>query len=409
MRLLFLIAIVTVQYGVYAQRPMPAGGPPPWAKIIDVDRSGKIEQEEFRAAGDAFFRKHDRNANGLLDLAEIPGRRPPGAPEGPRMPGPERQPMPMNEVPPFLFLERGEGDLTKARFDERSNLRFIEIDVNGDRAIDFEEIKAVRPDDRQPRDTTAMAKFIGAEMRFGDKQIKGAPFSAETVREESKRLFDGTLVKTESKGQIYRDREGRVRQELPFESINGFPVLGRDDQPLRLIHIVDPAAGKAVSLNYLSKTYFDIPFQKSSPLTPKDEPQDAKTESLGKQTVEGVTAEGTRTTIEIPVGRIGNDKPIFVVTERWFSPDLQMVVLSRHTDPFIGEVTFRLFNIKLGEPAADLFKVPADFKQATPERVRRPNREPRPDPDVLPGSNLPRVVKPGVRMRPDDDRPNRPF
>ena len=78
---------------------------------------------------------------------------------------------------------------------------------------------------------------------------------------------------------------------------------------------------------------------------------------------EGVSVEGTRTTFEIPAGQIGNDKPIAVVTEKWFSPELQVVVLSRHVDPIAGEHIFRLVNIKKSEPAADLFVVPGDFKK----------------------------------------------
>ena len=84
-----------------------------------------------------------------------------------------------------------------------------------------------------------------------------------------------------------------------------------------------------------------------------------------------MTAEGTRTTIEVPAGEIGNDKPIFVVTEKWFSPELQMVILSKHTDPFIGEVTFRLVNIKLGEPLPALFKVPNDYNFFDIEKNRK--------------------------------------
>lgn len=383
-----IIAIALAATFAAAQGPRPGGGPPPWARVVDVNANGKIEREEYREAAETFFTKSDRNGNRILEQSELP-KRPgpdgprPGGPEGPRRPvgidGPRRPGGPDGpradlEVPPsFLFLLRGASNLTKAEFDEQSTRRFNEIDTNSDGAIDMQEIRTVRPpDDRQgPPDNPAMAKFIGAEMRFGDKQVKGAPFSAETLREESKRLFDGSLVKNQTRGKIYRDGEGRIRQEMPLDSINGFPVLGRDNEPLTLIHIVDHIAGKAMSLNYSSKTFFDVPFLKDPPLTPKEEPQDAKVESLGKQTFDGVTVEGTRTTIEIPVGQIGNEKPVLVVTEKWFSPELQMIVMSKHTDPFIGEVIFRLVNIKLGEPGADLFKVPADFKQV----------EPRPRPD----------------------------
>ena len=44
-----------------------------------------------------------------------------------------------------------------------------------------------------------------------------------------------------------------------------------------------------------------------------------KTESLGTQTMEGVPVQGTRTTMTIPAGQMGNEQPIQIVTERWYS------------------------------------------------------------------------------------------
>jgi len=92
-----------------------------------------------------------------------------------------------------------------------------------------------------------------------------------------------------------------------------------------------------------------------------DEEQNGQTESLGTQVIEGVKAEGTRITSTIPAGSIGNDQPIQTVTERWYSPELQMVVMSKRSDPRVGETTFRLSNINRAEPAATLFQVPADY------------------------------------------------
>jgi len=88
----------------------------------------------------------------------------------------------------------------------------------------------------------------------------------------------------------------------------------------------------------------------------------AKTEALGAATIEGLPAQGTRTTVTIASGAIGNEAPIQVVTERWYSADLQMVVLSRSSDPRSGEAVTRLTNVSRSEPAAALFQVPADFK-----------------------------------------------
>lgn len=89
--------------------------------------------------------------------------------------------------------------------------------------------------------------------------------------------------------------------------------------------------------------------------------ENARNESLGKQSIEGVEAEGTRKTVQIPAGEIGNERPIEIVFERWYSPDLQLVVMTTRTDPRFGETTYRLTNISRIEPAPELFQVPADY------------------------------------------------
>ena len=91
------------------------------------------------------------------------------------------------------------------------------------------------------------------------------------------------------------------------------------------------------------------------------EPSEAKSESLGQQTIEGLQATGTRTTRIIAAGVIGNDQPIDIVSETWYSPELQMVVMSKHSDPQIGETTYRLTNIQRGAPPQSLFEVPATY------------------------------------------------
>jgi hypothetical protein len=93
----------------------------------------------------------------------------------------------------------------------------------------------------------------------------------------------------------------------------------------------------------------------------KKDPKNTRTESLGKQTVEGVECEGTRMITTIPAGEIGNELPIEVVFERWYSPELQTVVMSKQSDPRFGENTYRLTNINRSEPPHSLFEVPADY------------------------------------------------
>jgi len=84
-------------------------------------------------------------------------------------------------------------------------------------------------------------------------------------------------------------------------------------------------------------------------------------ESLPPQMVNGAMAEGTRTTETIPVGKIGNDRAISIVNERWFSDDLQMLVKSTSSDPRFGDTTYQLTNIVQTSPDPSLFQVPADY------------------------------------------------
>lgn len=88
----------------------------------------------------------------------------------------------------------------------------------------------------------------------------------------------------------------------------------------------------------------------------------SKSEPLGQQVIQGLTADGTRETSTIEAGAIGNDRPINVVSERWYSNELQTAVLTTRTDPRTGEETFRLTNVRRGEPGADLFMLPPGYQ-----------------------------------------------
>jgi TonB family protein len=85
------------------------------------------------------------------------------------------------------------------------------------------------------------------------------------------------------------------------------------------------------------------------------------TEQLGKDTVEGVECEWTRAVTTMPAGAIGNERPIEMVNETWRSPELQMMILSKRSDPRFGETTYRVTNISRSEPDAALFQIPSEY------------------------------------------------
>jgi hypothetical protein len=84
-------------------------------------------------------------------------------------------------------------------------------------------------------------------------------------------------------------------------------------------------------------------------------------EDLGVRNQNGVLAAGTRATVTIPQGAIGNNRDIHVVNERWYSDELQMLVKSVNSDPRFGESSYQLTNVVRGEPDAALFRIPADY------------------------------------------------
>ena len=92
---------------------------------------------------------------------------------------------------------------------------------------------------------------------------------------------------------------------------------------------------------------------------------ETRTEELGTQNIEGVDAEGTRTITTIPAGAIGNERPIEITYEKWYSKELQLVVMSKHNDPRFGEQTYRLTNIVRSEPDPSLFTPPQGYKLIT--------------------------------------------
>jgi hypothetical protein len=50
-----------------------------------------------------------------------------------------------------------------------------------------------------------------------------------------------------------------------------------------------------------------------------------------------------------------------VVDEVWYSPDLQMNLITKHIDPRGGETTLRITSIIRSEPDPALFQVPKGF------------------------------------------------
>lgn len=227
--------------------------------------------------------------------------------------------------------------------------------------------------------------------------VTGAPYSAEQVTEHVQTLADGThITQPAQTTKLYRDSVGRRRTERSFPAPPGAVSKGSDAPSF--IEIFDPVAGARYTLEPQNHTAHRMsmpslpppppqpPTRNSAPasrmihlqptqlpaqsaFTSQDQtlrPQFSR-ESLGTQTIEGVVAEGSRTTVTYPIGAVGNDRPLTTTTETWTSPELKMVVLSKNSDPRSGESTTRFTNISRSEPDPSLFLIPADYEIIEPQ------------------------------------------
>ncbi len=232
--------------------------------------------------------------------------------------------------------------------------------------------KAQGPGGGHPGPFGGPMELMGFEGMHGGKLVKGAPFSATTSSTTQQTLQDGTTINRTANGAIYRDSEGRSRREVTFTGVGPLAATGGTH---KMVSIFDPVAGAHYMLNPDKKVAHKMTLpanggtdkaqafeQKMQARQQQEEASGAlRVEALGTKLINGVNAEGTRTTHTIAAGEIGNSAPIQIVSERWYSTDLQTVVQSTRTDPRFGTTTFSLSKIQKAEPAATLFAVPADY------------------------------------------------
>ena len=208
------------------------------------------------------------------------------------------------------------------------------------------------------------ADAIALESVDSGPPVKGAPYSAEAVTESIQTLADGNRIVRRTTALLYRDSRGRTRRETTLDGIAGLIVSG---DPLRTVTVSDPESGLTYFIDRDKRVRVMRHRPGDTPPAPipvgrgnnVSSASGSKTEetSLGSRAIEGLKVEGTRTTLTIPAGTIGNERPITSVTERWFSPELRVVVLSRRSDPRFGETTYRLTKVTRAEPPATLFDV----------------------------------------------------
>jgi hypothetical protein len=222
---------------------------------------------------------------------------------------------------------------------------------------------------------------FSARVNIAPELVKGAPYSAEVVNESIQALSDGNRIINRTTSRVYRDSDGRTRREV--------------DRPVRAeISISDPVSGHFYTLDPDART------ARESPAMPRvfsgtvnrmgeldalkvlingqvasfvarggnggyvvagQNSETSAEEKLTPKVIEGLRVEGVRRTTTIPAGTIGNERPIVVTSDEWTSPELKVVVLSESNDPRTGTSTYKLVNVRRGDPPASLFQVPSDY------------------------------------------------
>jgi hypothetical protein len=260
-------------------------------------------------------------------------------------------------------------------------------------------------------------QFVSAEPAVSTRVVKKAPYSLEATIETAQTLSDGNRIVRRQVVRVFRDSEGRTRREETLSAIGPWAASG---PPPTIVTIQDPVSGLTYSLDPQIKIATTLPsvlggqtqgfvlgtnggglsggmaggnainnssaattssvgaapvvggfqtagggdgfvlVQNGMPvqmLTPEE-----TSESLGKQTIAGVSADGTRISTTIPANAIGNERPLQSTKERWYSPELQIILRSKQTDPRFGETTYEVTQLDRGKPARALFEIPADYQ-----------------------------------------------
>lgn len=230
-------------------------------------------------------------------------------------------------------------------------------------------------------------EFFSAEMAGAGEVVTAAPYTATATMENTQVLGDGNRIVNKTSSFVARDSQGRTRRETDLQRIGTMQV----DSP-KMVFINDPTThtqyiftpgGDATKVIRSEGNWKESPqiielrrtheqrLKDKTIVTvhstheghqSKESNEQVKHEDLGTQTIEGVSVQGKRETVTIPAGEIGNERPIQIVTETWFSPELHTMVLRKHSDPRQGESTYQLTDIKRNEPDASLFQPPAGAK-----------------------------------------------
>ena len=186
--------------------------------------------------------------------------------------------------------------------------------------------------------------------------IPGKPFSAKSKTEWTRKLDDGSALQLHLTANLARDSQGRVYRERR----NFVPGLSNEETRLTHIMIYDPvaksqtvcivAAHKCTVSDYHARTSFS-----EMPAGPFDGGKRyLSRESLGSNTMDGLEVTGTRETVTVNPGTVGNETPLVSTREFWYSTELQTNLAVTRKLPVEGLQVIQLSDVNTNEPTAEL-------------------------------------------------------
>ncbi|HKW64754.1 MAG TPA: energy transducer TonB [Candidatus Acidoferrum sp.] len=239
-------------------------------------------------------------------------------------------------------------------------------------ASSFSQTKSSQPAQQTPQASAAVSAQSGApgdghvaEWMYGEHipAVPGLPFSAKVELETVNQLQNGTLITHKTYNLDARDAEGRTRNEAR----NWIDLTTGAEPRLTRIELYDPATRLRTNLYLITKIARQWPMGTPGPIpapSPQSSPAKPETtrENIGTDTIEGLPVRGVRVSQTYPTGALGNDRPLTVVTEYWYSESLRLNLLTKRSDPRYGEQTVRVTELVRQEPDASLFAIPDDYK-----------------------------------------------
>jgi hypothetical protein len=210
--------------------------------------------------------------------------------------------------------------------------------------------------------------------------IPNAPFSGVVHVERSVVQRDGSVVTFKTIRDIHRDSRGRIYNE--GRTLR--PLSDTETPKLMHIHLYDPQTRISTML-YPQQGIFWTTIVNSPPMTVPPAFFDASTtgrslplnefakeEDLGTKNIDGLSVHGVRHTQTIAPGNGDTGKQITVADEIWYSEDLRINLVIKHSDPRTGAVTMTVTQVTRKEPDPALFEIPEGYRPAGAARGTNP-------------------------------------